>query len=155
MPAHRKPTALKVLAGNPGKRPLPTNEPTPEIAAPDCPAHLSEEARAEWLRIVPLLLTLRLLTKIDMVALAAYCVLYARWAEAERKVAEGGTLVKVNGQVIPSPHLTIATNSLKLLKDYLAQFGLSPAQRSKMHVEPAPVEKPPSKWEGKLVGLKT
>ena len=36
-----KPTYLKVLEGNPGKRPLNENEPKPKPSAPKCPAWLS------------------------------------------------------------------------------------------------------------------
>ena len=39
-----KPTALKVLEGNPGKRPLNENEPKPERKAPECPSWLEPEA---------------------------------------------------------------------------------------------------------------
>ena len=35
-----KPTAMKELEGNPGKRPLNPNEPRPERKAPRCPAWL-------------------------------------------------------------------------------------------------------------------
>lgn len=35
-----KPTAIKELEGNPGKRPLNANEPRPERKAPRCPAWL-------------------------------------------------------------------------------------------------------------------
>jgi hypothetical protein len=34
------PTALKVVMGNPGKRPLNHLEPKPRLAVPSCPAHL-------------------------------------------------------------------------------------------------------------------
>ncbi len=40
-----KPTALKVLEGNPGKRPLNLNEPKPEKKAPKCPSWLEPEAK--------------------------------------------------------------------------------------------------------------
>ena len=42
-----KPTHLKVLAGNPGKRPLPKNEPKPKPIAPRCPQWLDPIARKE------------------------------------------------------------------------------------------------------------
>ena len=42
-----KPTALKVLEGNPGKRPLNENEPKPENKAPRCPSWLEQEAKNE------------------------------------------------------------------------------------------------------------
>ena len=40
-----KPTAVKVLEGNPGKRSLNTNEPKPVKKAPRCPAWLEDEAK--------------------------------------------------------------------------------------------------------------
>jgi phage terminase small subunit len=46
-----KPTALKVLEGNPGKRPLNQNEPKPEKKAPNCPSWLLPDAKKEWRRL--------------------------------------------------------------------------------------------------------
>ena len=40
-----KPTAVKVLEGNPGKRSLNTGEPKPDKKAPRCPAWLEDEAK--------------------------------------------------------------------------------------------------------------
>ena len=66
-----KPTRLKVLTGNPGKRPLNTEEPMPEIAIPECPIELGPVAKREWDRLVGELASLRLLTNLDRAALAA------------------------------------------------------------------------------------
>ena len=41
-----KPTRIKALTGNPGKRPLNAHEPRPEPALPDCPPELSPAAQA-------------------------------------------------------------------------------------------------------------
>lgn len=46
-----KPTALKVLEGNPGKRQLNVVEPKPRNKAPKCPAWLDAEAKKEWRRL--------------------------------------------------------------------------------------------------------
>ena len=40
-----KPTAIKELEGNPGKRPLNDAEPKPEHKAPPCPKWLEPEAK--------------------------------------------------------------------------------------------------------------
>ncbi len=85
-----KPTRLKVLTGNPGKRPLNTNEPLPEPAAPECPPELGPVARQEWDRIVGELAALRLLTELDRAALAVYCGSYAMWAEATDAIENMG-----------------------------------------------------------------
>jgi len=64
---------MKVLTGNPGKRPLNMDEPDPETVIPDCPAELGPVARAEWDRLAGQLGKLNLLTALDRAALAAYC----------------------------------------------------------------------------------
>ena len=38
------PTRLKLLTGNPGKRPLNPDEPKPQIAVPECPVELGPAA---------------------------------------------------------------------------------------------------------------
>jgi phage terminase small subunit len=44
-----KPTALKLVQGNPGKRKLNKSEPK-FCGAPVCPAWITDVARAEWKR---------------------------------------------------------------------------------------------------------
>jgi P27 family predicted phage terminase small subunit len=136
-----KPTALKLLAGNPGNRPLNPYEPKPALAVPSCPSHLDKEARREWRRIVPELTVLGLLTRVDRAALAAYCVAYSRWITAEREVQRTGlTVVSPNGYPQKSPHLAIADKALEQVRKFAAEFGLTPASRSK--VTAAPTEDP-------------
>ena len=62
-----KPTALKKLEGNPGKRKLNTKEPVPEKGMPDCPKWLLSEAKVEWNRLCKKLSEMGVLTEIDMV----------------------------------------------------------------------------------------
>ena len=89
-----KPTRLKMLTGNPGKRPLNTSEPRPDVAIPECPSELGPVARREWDRLAGDLAALRLLTNLDRAALAAYCGAYALWAEATEAIQKYGTMVK-------------------------------------------------------------
>jgi phage terminase small subunit len=68
-----KPTRVKVLTGNPGKRPLNHSEPRPELSVPECPTQLGPVAQQEWSRLVGELTKLRMLTNLDRAALGAYC----------------------------------------------------------------------------------
>jgi phage terminase small subunit len=77
------PTRLKLLRGNPGKRQLNRDEPTPAAEAPSCPSHLGKTARREWRRISRELLKLGLLTKPDRAALAGYCAAFGDWVDTE------------------------------------------------------------------------
>ena len=50
-----KPTHLKVVTGNPGKRKLNDKEPTPAKEIPDPPAHLTDWGKVAWGRLTVLL----------------------------------------------------------------------------------------------------
>lgn len=128
-----KPTHLKLLDGNPGRRLPNAGEPAPANKPPTCPSHLCPPAKAEWKRLAAQLTTLRILTELDRAALAAYCQAYGRWVEAERKLHETPMLLKLpSGYVQQNPWLTIANKQLELMYKYLGDFGLSPVSRSRV-----------------------
>src|SRR3990167_6300738 len=79
-----KPTALKLLEGNPGKLALNLSDGVnPRIEVPTAPKHLSPEARKEWKRITPLLEELGLISGLDRAALGLYCQSVGRLSELE------------------------------------------------------------------------
>ena len=129
-----KPTAVKLLAGNPGRRPLNAQEPIAPEGIPDCPDYLDDEARAEWMRTAAVLREMGLMSKADRTALAAYCVTYSRWVDAERSVKKFGTIVKSPDKGFPmkSPYLCIAESSLEQMRKLLIEFGLTPSSRSRV-----------------------
>jgi P27 family predicted phage terminase small subunit len=139
------PTRLKMLTGNPGKRPLNHDEPRPEAAIPDCPVELSPAAKAEWTRLVEDLAALRLLTNLDRAALAAYCGAYALWAEATEAIQKYGAMVKSpSGYPIQSPYVSIANRQAELMMRIASEFGFTPASRSRIST---PSELPPSLFD--------
>ena len=131
-----KPTLLKTLEGNPGKRPLNDREPVPPDGIPDCPDFLTDEARAEWFRTAKVLKEMQLLTLADRAALAAYCTAYGRWVEAEKQVQKYGTIVKSPNKGFPmkSPYLTVADQALESMRKLMVEFGLTPSSRSRIKV---------------------
>src|ERR1700759_2918517 len=132
-----KPTRLKVLMGNPGKRPLNANEPKPEVAIPDCPVELGAVARREWDRMAPQLASLRILTHLDRAALAAYCGAYAMWAEATEAIQKYGTMVKSpTGYPVQSPYVSIANRQAEIMMRVASEFGFTPASRSRISAPP-------------------
>ena len=102
-------------------------------ALPECPDHLSDEAKREWARIGPMLVECGLMAAIDTGALALYCQAWARWVEAESKLAEYGTVTKApSGFLVQSPFLSIANRAMDQIAKMLAEFGMSPSSRSKV-----------------------
>ena len=128
-----KPTAVKVLEGNPGKRPLNIFEPVPEKKAPECPEWLTGEAKEEWNRLADKMVNLGTLTEMDMAAFAGYCQSYARWKEAEEFITQHGTIVRTpSGYWQQIPQVSIAQTYLKIMNRFSEQFGLTPAARSRI-----------------------
>ena len=140
-----KPTALKVLEGNPGKRPINGREPKPPSSQPTCPSHLSPTAKAEWKRLAGTLNRIGLLTQVDRTTLAAYCQAYGKWVEAERRLAETPTLLKLpSGYIQVSPWVTISNKQLELMAKYMAELGITPSSRSRLAIQIPGGRKP---WE--------
>lgn len=127
------PTALKLLEGNPGKRPLNTNEPKPAKTAPSCPKWLDKEAKKEWKRLAAKMERMGVLTEVDMAAFAGYCQSYARWKENEEFISKNGSLVRTpSGYWQQVPQVSIAQQYMKQMERFAEQFGLTPASRSRL-----------------------
>ncbi len=148
MPGRRpKPTALKVLEGNPGKRTLNKLEPKP-TGIPTCPAHLTKEAKKEWKRISKELIRVGLLSSVDRAALAAYCAAYSRWIDAEIGLQKSASLIvkSPSGQPIQNPFVGIINSATDQMRKFLTEFGMTPASRSRLQVTPAS-DAPASDWD--------
>lgn len=161
-----KPSAIKKLSGNPGKR-ANRNEPQPRAKRPKMPAHFTpsaggevsdkglkaqqefyEIARAEWRRVVRELGAVPgLVTSVDADGLAMYCETYARWVIASQKLAMDGMVVEMATQnggkyMAASPYMAIVNQCLKTMKQLLSEFGMTPASRTRIQVERPPDEDP-------------
>jgi P27 family predicted phage terminase small subunit len=141
MPSGRKPTptALKLVKGNPGKRPLNSREAKVKLSRPAMPPFLCDDAKAEWDRIVDTLYTAGLLTALDAAALAAYCAAYGRWAQAERALRQaeqdenGGLVTRTaTGNVIQNTLVGIANKAANDMVRFACEFGMTPSARSKV-----------------------
>jgi phage terminase small subunit len=62
-----KPTSLKLLDVNPGRRPIPVDDFRPATQIPECPPHLNGEARKEWDRITTELSRYGMISEVDQI----------------------------------------------------------------------------------------
>lgn len=146
-----KPTVLKLLSGNPGKRSLNLSDGVnPRVEIPSPPRHLGKEALKEWKRITPLLEELGLISGLDRSALALYCQAQGRLTELEMSfnskvaahVAAGmaypDAVYQVSHGLTPSGYAqqSVLTQLLRSHREevnrYLGHFGLSPAARARV-----------------------
>ena len=142
-----KPTRLKLLEGNPGRRPLPKDEPAPKAKIPPCPKHLGKVGRKEWRRVTKELATLGLLTGLDRATLASYCKAWERWIEAETALEADSMTVEMDGKtvqmaglvivtdkgnMVQSPFVGIANKAMELMNKAAAEFGMTPSARTRV-----------------------
>ena len=87
-------TALKILRGNEGKRPLARKPPVLPTEAPDCPEDLSLDpvALETWHYYEPILLRSGNLTKADRNVLKSLCYVTSYLEQARKTFREGGEI---------------------------------------------------------------
>lgn len=145
---------MKLAEGNPGKRPLNRREPTVNAALPSCPTWLAKEAKREWRRLARELNAAGLLATVDRAALAAYCQLWARWVAIEAELVL--TVPGKDGKPVPkykmvgstdkgyefvNPLFGLALQTLKAMKQYMVEFGMTPSSRSRIRIDAPQEEK--------------
>src|SRR5437868_4910509 len=133
-----KPTTIKRLEGNPGKRKLNDGEPSPTLGAPECPDHLDDVARKEWDRLTSILVAMKVLTEADYIALANLCQAYSTLVNAQKQMNKTGILYKSkSGYIQQSPLLGIIHTQTTIVNNLLREFGLTPSSRTRVAtVEP-------------------
>jgi P27 family predicted phage terminase small subunit len=108
---------------------------------PKMPTHLSRAAKAEWRRLVPLLLERGSLTSCDSSMLSIYCETHGRWLAAKADVEANGLTITVSvldkhGAAVTTrrtnPALRTLENCERSLRAFLREFGMTPATRERI-----------------------
>lgn len=164
------PTVLKLIQGNPGKRPLNLSDGVnPPIQIPAHPKWLSTHAVKEWRRIGAELFQLGLIAEIDKASLATYCQTWGDLCDLEQAFAAQKRQVREHTKgsdtglmaayfaKTPTGFLRESVVHKKIvemraeLDRYMRNFGLNPASRARVTasqgmrpalpgIEPAPGE---------------
>ena len=129
-----RPSHVKLLEGIPGRRPLPSNEPKPRVRqrVPSPPPSLGEEGQKEWRRLGSHLCKLGLLTDLDLTAFHMYCDSYESWRQYAREARKGPVIRTPNGYLQRNPYVGMANTAFRMARAMLAEFGLTPAARSRV-----------------------
>lgn len=140
MPQHPKPTALRVLEGNPSHRPLPPNEPKPLVLTEfSAPEWLTETGQRAYLAIAPELAKAGLLTRIDVMALGMLCDAMADYLDAAAVLkAEGRTYEHENtrGSIVlkDRPEVRQKAEAWGRVLELMLRFGMTPGDRTRIQV---------------------
>lgn len=149
----RKPkaTVLKLLDGNPGKRPINRREPKPAALSTDCPASLTHPAaKQEWQdRIVPAIKSGQI-TSADFSIALAHCELYADWRDCWAESEKHARVITVGKQPQPNPYRSEARKIRAELWKIDAELGFTPVSRSRVIAAAEGNGEAENKWAGIL-----
>lgn len=127
-----KPTALKLIDGNPGKRPISPDEPMPpKVYDPDPPRYLTRKEKAKWRKVARRLAESRILTELDLDALEIYCREWCNMQDAIAEIAESGKLLTTEkGGKMYNPAWPQLKHSQSVCRSLMAEFGMTPSSRT-------------------------
>lgn len=134
------PTALSLVKGNPGKRPVNKREPKPASTGHKPPPHLTDTGRAAWRRLVQLLEGMGVMTDADELALERLCDTYCEIQKFRSQLTVEGETYTTTGTagdklIKAHPAQAMLADADRRFKSYLVEFGLTPAARSKVEVK--------------------
>jgi P27 family predicted phage terminase small subunit len=124
-----KPTYLKLLAGNPGKRPLNEAEPKPKGDLAEAPEWMTDAQRAIWTEAISHA-PRGLLKKLDDSVFTAWVVARDFHRQATMACAERGLMTKGEGK--QSPYLTVVNRQAVMMVKCASELGFTPVARSRV-----------------------
>lgn len=144
----KKPTALRVLEGNPSRRPLNEHEPVCEEPAV-MPAIVASNpiATDEWRRLEASMPP-GLYTAADVPVLTTYALAWAMLAEAQKAIQADGIVIATPKGRVSHPATRIWKQASDTLAKCADRLGLHPGARSNLKI-PARNDEP-SKFAGLL-----
>lgn len=127
-----KPTHLRVIEGNAGKRKLNKNEPIPPGELSTAPEWLNEEQRATWdyaIANAPM----GLLRNIDQGVFIVWVISATLHREAVKKLNQTDILVKSPaGHAIQNPYLPVVNRQAQIMTKAAAEMGFTPSSRTRV-----------------------
>ena len=131
------PTKLKMLRGNPGHRPLPKNEPQSALLDAEPPGDLSADEQRIWATVFEDIAGSGVVTRLDRPGFRLLVETIADYEDARRTIQEEGPVAQGRDGPKAHPRMPELTSARAEMHRLLAEFGMLPAQRSRVvaHVE--------------------
>jgi P27 family predicted phage terminase small subunit len=132
-----KPSVLRMVQNNPGKRPVNHDEPIPPALESSCPQELIDPiARREWDRAIVPAVERGQVTSADRTLAIAHCELWATWQSQLLDASRHAHVIAAGPSNYPTPNPAriMANKTLQLLTKVDAELGFTPTSRTRVHV---------------------
>ncbi|MGJ0625550.1 phage terminase small subunit P27 family [Xenorhabdus bovienii] len=135
----KTPTHLRLVKGNPSKRPINKNEPQPEKRVPPTPKHFTKQGKYWFKRLSEQLLGIGVLTELDGKALEMLVDAYVDYRKVKEaldnsEVTKAITTTTGDARIKPSDFLAECREGRKEIRGWLQEFGMTPASRTKVSI---------------------
>lgn len=121
---------------NGGPRLIVTATASVSATVPPAPPWLPVAARKHYRALAKHLQEAGVATRLDGTVLAQHCAAVHHMAEAERAIAEHGSVfVDVNGRPMPSPHVKLRRDAYAEAVRTAVELGLTPSSRGRVKVD--------------------
>jgi phage terminase small subunit len=147
----KKPIAVRIAEGNPGKRPIDLSGVVEASGAPFIPEHLPDDARG-CIEVIKCSMPSGVYSGLDSFLLAAFAM---AWTIHKRAAFEIGnpafafTVPGSTGAQVPSPWIKILNQQATIMASLGDRLGLDPKSRAALRLPNARQQR--SKFEG-LIG---
>lgn len=141
----KTPTHLRLVRGNPSKRPINKNEPQPLKGVPPVPKHFDKQGKYWFKRMAEELDAIGVISQLDARALELLVEAYTEYRHhCETLDREGYTYAvycdddadegkeREIRMIKPHPAAMMKADAWKRLRAMLAEFGMTPSSRSKV-----------------------
>lgn len=110
-----------------GVKPRIASDQEPLARVPKAPAYFGVHARAEWKRVLPVLVARRVICAADLAQVETYCCMagLVRQIETERQLAGGVVDVKLFG---------VQNRAAQTARQIAASLGLDPVSRARLGI---------------------
>ncbi|NCG55135.1 phage terminase small subunit P27 family [Serratia fonticola] len=142
----KTPTHLRLVRGNPSKRAINKNEPKPPTGVPPTPKHFDKQGKYWFKRMAEELDALGVMSQLDGRALELLVEAYTEYRHhCDTLDREGYTYAVYSEEdadegkereirmIKPHPAAMMKADAWKRIRAMLAEFGMTPASRSKVN----------------------
>ncbi|MEG6403129.1 phage terminase small subunit P27 family, partial [Enterobacter kobei] len=144
----KTPTHLRLVRGNPSKRPINENEPKPAAGVPPTPKHFDKQGKYWFRRMAEELDALGVMSQLDARALELLVEVYTEYRHHCDTLEREGYTYAVYSDEEPDegkereirmikahPAAIMKADAWKRLRAMLGEFGMTPASRSKVNAK--------------------
>lgn len=135
-----KPIELRLLQGNPSRRPIPADVPKADklYEVPIPPEYLNDIAKECWSYLADKLIKCGIMSNLDVYTLEICCIALSTVRMSAKKIKEDTLVLAVKNEdgsiksAQKTPYMNVLKDAIEIFDSYGSKLGLSPTDRMRL-----------------------